>query len=116
MEGRGDEWEDLVERLARDLTQAVRRRLYDVHLDRIRGMGAPSEKLVYLYLVLAEPQTFTGVRQGLDIGVKTVDRALRSLRERGYVVQDRRYLYWVESLERWGNHMLFSKHFFRLLW
>jgi len=59
---------------------------------------APSEKLVYFYLVLAEPQTFTGVRQGLDIGVKTVERALRRLREREYVVQDRKYLYWVEKL------------------
>jgi len=99
LEGRGGEWEGLVERLARDLTQAVTRRLYRAHLNRIRSMRAPSEKLVYLYLVLTEPQTFTGVRRGLDIGVKTVDRALRRLRERGYVIQDRKYLYWVERLE-----------------
>ena len=99
MKGRGDEWEDLVERLARDLTQAVRRRLYEAHLDRIRGMRTPSEKLIYLYLVLAEPQSFTDIRRGLALGGRTVDRALRRLRERGYVVQDRRYLYLVERLE-----------------
>ena len=68
-------------------------------LERLRGLGPPSDKLVYLYLVVAEPQLFTGVWRGLDIGVKTVDRALRRLREGGHVVQDRAYLYWVEGLE-----------------
>ena len=98
------EWEDFVERLARDLAPALRRRFYMAYLERLRGLGPPSDKLVYLYLVVAEPQPFVararvGVWKGLGIGVKTVDRVLKRLRERGYVVQDRKYLYWVERDE-----------------
>jgi hypothetical protein len=75
------EWEEFVERLARDLTPALRKRVYMAQLERLRGLGPPSDKLIYLYLVVAEPQPFVGVWRGLGIGVKTVDRALRRLRE-----------------------------------
>ena len=92
-----DEWEVFVEGLAGELVSALRRRLYRVHLDRIRGLGAPSEKLVYLYLVLAEPQSFTGIRRSLSLAVKTVDRALRRLKASGCVTQDDVYLYWVDG-------------------
>jgi len=92
-----DEWEGFVEGLARELVSALRRRLYGAHLDRLRGLGAASEKLVYLYLVLAEPQSFTTIRRGLSLGGRTVDRVLRRLRERGYVTQDVRFLYWIEE-------------------
>jgi len=95
--GSADDWDDLVEGLARELASVLRRRLYGAHLDRLRGLGAPSEKLVYLYLVLAEPQSFTTVRRGLSLGGRTVDRVLRRLRERGYVTQDVRFLYWIEE-------------------
>jgi DNA-binding MarR family transcriptional regulator len=97
--GYESEWEEFVERLARNLTPVLKRRLNMAQLERLRRLGPPSDKLVYLYLVRAEPQTFTEIRQGLEIGVKTVDRALRRLRERGYVVQDRKYMYWVEGVE-----------------
>ena len=86
-----------MEGLARELVSALRRRLYGAHLDRLRGLGAASEKLVYLYLVLAEPQSFTTIRRGLSLGGRTVDRVLRRLRERGYVTQDVRFLYWIEE-------------------
>ena len=92
-----DEWEGFVEGLARELVSALRRRLYGVHLDRLRGLGAPSEKLVYLYLVLAEPQSFMGIRRSLGLAVKTVDRALRRLKASGCVMQDNVYLYWVKA-------------------
>jgi hypothetical protein len=92
-----DDWDNFVETVAREIVSALMRRLYDVHLGRIRVLGAPSEKLVYLYLVLAEPQSFTTVRRGLSLGGRTVDRALRRLRERGYVTQDVRFLYWIEE-------------------
>jgi DNA-binding MarR family transcriptional regulator len=92
-----DDWEGFVEGLARDLVSALRRRLYGAHLDRLRGLGAPSEKLIYLYLLLAEPQSFTTIRRGLALGGRTVDIALRRLRERGYVTQDIRFLYWIKD-------------------
>ena len=90
-----DDWDNFVETVARDLVSALMRRLYDVHLSRIRVLGAPSEKLVYLFLVLAEPQSFTGIRRSLGLAVKTVDRALGRLRDSGCVMQDEVYLYWV---------------------
>ena len=92
------EWEEFVKRLARDLAPTLKRRLYMAQLERLQGLGPPSDKLVYLCLVVTEPQPFTGVWRDLNIGVKTVDRALRRLREGGYVVHDRAYLYWVEGL------------------
>ena len=90
-----DDWDNFVDVLARDLVSALMRRLYDFHLGRIRVLGAPSEKLVYLFLVLSEPQSFTGIRRSLGLAVKTVDRALGRLRDSGCVMQDDVYLYWV---------------------
>lgn len=74
---------------------------------------APSEKLVYFYLVLAEPQTFTGVRQGLDIGVKTVDRALRRLREDTSFRTENTFT-GSRDWNDWGNHVPFFETFFSL--
>ncbi len=95
-----DDWDDFVETVARELVSALMRRLYDFHLGRIRVLGAPSEKLVYLFLVLAEPQSFTTIRRGLALGRRTVDRALRRLRGMGYVSQDSVFLYWIERDEK----------------
>jgi len=58
-------------------------------------LRAPSEKLIYLYLILAQPQSFTGIRRGLGLAMRTVDSALRRLRASGCVRQDDVFLYWV---------------------
>ena len=58
-------------------------------------MGASSEKLVYLYLVLSQPQTFTSIRRALSISRDTVDRTLKKLLEAGFVFLDDYYLYWL---------------------
>ena len=89
------EREAFVEDLAEELVPALRRRLYGVHLDRMRVMRAQSEKLVYLYLVIAQPQSFTSTRRALSLSRKTVNLAFRRLMAAGFVVQDERYLYWV---------------------
>jgi hypothetical protein len=91
------EWEEFVERLARDLAPALRRRMYQVEFERMRRLGPPSEKLVYLYLVQSQPQSFTTMRKGLGIGKKTLARALRSLRGWRLVALDDRFLYWAEE-------------------
>jgi len=90
-----DEWDEFVETLAGELASFLRGKLYDIPLSRIRMLRTPSEKLVYLYLVLAEPQSFTGIRRSLGLAVKTVDKALKRLRTSGCVMQDDVYLYWV---------------------
>ena len=98
MESEG-EWDALVESLAEALVPALRRRLKKPVFDRLRSVKAPSEKLVYLYLVETQPQTFTSIRRSLSLGRMTVDRAVKGLMEKGYVVQDARYLYWIEDVE-----------------
>ena len=98
MSSAGD-WDQFVDELARELVPALVRRLYGFHLVRVRMLRAPSEKLVYLYLILAQPQSFTGIRRGLGLAMRTVDRALRRLRASGCVRQDDVYLYWVAELE-----------------
>ena len=91
--GSGDEWEELVEALAQQLVQSLQRRLYKTHLDRVRSLKAPSEKLIYLYLLLAQPQSFTTTRRALSLGERTVDRALRRLLEKECIIIDKWYLY-----------------------
>ena len=66
--GSAGEWSLLVESLAQGLVPALRRRLYQGHLDRMATIRSYSEKLVYLYVVLAD---------------------------RGFLVLDDRFLYWV---------------------
>ena len=89
------DYDDFVEALASDLVAAVRRRFYGGHLFRVQAMRAPAEKLVYLFLVNSQPQTFTSIRRALSISRDTVDRTLKKLLEARVVYLDDRYLYWL---------------------
>jgi len=93
------EWNALVESLAEALVPALSVKLRRNHYERILFIRAPSEKLIYLHLVKTQPQTFVAIRRALGLGRMTVDRALKGLMEKGYVVQDIRYLYWIEDVE-----------------
>ena len=86
-----------MEGLARELASALRKKFYRAHMVCIRRLGAPSEKLVYLYIFHTQPQSFTTIRRSLALGVKTVDRALKKLKEGGYIVQDNEFLYWLRE-------------------
>jgi len=99
------EWSLLVENLAQELVLALSKKLKKGHYDRILTISAPSEKLVYLHLVETEPQTFVSVRRALGLGRMTIDRALKGLMEKRYVIQDERYLYWIEDLINSFQHM-----------
>jgi biotin operon repressor len=70
-------------------------RRYIDHMERLRSLPRPSEKLVYLFLVLSQPQSFTTIRRSLSLSSSTVDRAVKRLLERGYLVLDETCLYWV---------------------
>jgi len=93
--GSAGEWSLLVESLAQELVPALRRKLYQGHLDRMATIRSYSEKLVYLYVVLAEPQSFGTIRRALNMHTKTANRSLTSLVDRGCLVLDDRFLYWV---------------------
>ena len=88
-------WEEFVE----ELSAALKFRRYHEYVKRLRSQGAPSEKLVYLFLALSQPQSFTTIRHALVLSRKTVDVALRRLLDRRHVVVDEKYLYWVVEPE-----------------
>jgi len=54
-----------------------------------------SVKTVYLFLVLAAPLGFRGIRRCLGVSSSTLDVALKRLLALGFVEQDLGYLYWV---------------------
>ena len=91
------EWSALVESLAEALVPALSVKLRRAHYERILFIRAPSEKLIYLHLVKTQPQTFVAIRRALGLGRMTVDRALKDLMNKGYIVQDTRYLYWIDE-------------------
>jgi DNA-binding MarR family transcriptional regulator len=93
-----DELSVLAERLADELHAALWVRRYGDHVERMRSFKRPSEKLIYLFLLKSEPQSFITIYQALSLSTRTVDRALKQLLARGYVVLDDSYLYWVAPL------------------
>ncbi|HIE15163.1 TPA: hypothetical protein EYP70_07820 [Candidatus Bathyarchaeota archaeon] len=95
MDGRD---EDPLEEFFTTLIWEVRRRLHPRGVINImRRLRSPSEKLVYLYLYFMQPQTFSGVRKGLNLGKATVARALKSLIKKGLIYVDGN-LYWIKNI------------------
>jgi len=88
---RDDALLEIAAALSRDLKRQLYPRKYFV---RLRGLESPAEKLVYLFLLLAQPQTFTSTRRLLGLGNKTVARCLKKLVDLGFVVLDEN-LYWT---------------------
>lgn len=99
----GGELNRLVEGLADELQTALWIRRYGEHMERLRSLSRPSEKLIYLFLVQSEPQSFTTIRRSLSLSSGTVDRAVRRLLELGCVVLDEAYLYWVSPPQQTRN-------------
>lgn len=100
--------QEVVPEVARGLAEEVRRQLYTGHHKRIRSLGRMSEKLVYYHLLVNQSRTFTAIRRELGIGRSTVDRALKELRNRGFVRQDRHYRYWLTEPRREDRDDSFS--------
>jgi len=89
------EWDQLIKGISFDIVEDLRWKLWDDHWVRIRKLGAPSEKLVYIFLVLSGPSNFVGIKRSLKLGSSTVDRSLKSLLVSGFVCLDDAYLYRV---------------------
>ena len=82
----------LLESVARDFKRQVYPRKY---FDRLRKLGTPAEKLVYLFLLIAQPQTFTSIHRLLRLSKDTVDKALKKLVKRRFIAQDENFIYWT---------------------
>ena len=69
------------------------------YVSRMREIGASSEKLVFIYLALFQPQTSLSIRHGTGLHRNTLSDALNSLQEAGLVRLDDGNLWWTSVLE-----------------
>jgi len=86
---------DRLEVAADEFEASIWVRRYGGHVERLRHLSRASEKLVYLFLVNSEPQSFTTMQRSLSLSSSTIDVAVRSLLDLGYVTLDETRLYWV---------------------
>jgi len=89
---RDDALLEIAAALSRDLKRQLYPRKYFI---RLRSLDSPAEKLVYLFLLLAQPQTFTSIRRLLGLGNKTVERCLKKLVDLRLVILDENFIYWT---------------------
>ncbi|GEM_PF-2636840 len=89
------EWdEELLKRLE-ELLHASRERDELHHYGRIRRLRSPTAKLIYEFLRSHQPQTLLSIRHVLGVKRNTAPAAMRELLEKGFVVVDEEFLYWV---------------------
>jgi len=91
---RNDALLEIATTLSRDLKRQLYPRKYFI---RLRSLDRPAEKLVYLFLLLAQPQTFASVRRLLGLGNKTVARCLKKLVDLRLVILDENFIYWTSE-------------------
>ena len=105
MEVGSDDWEDVVSRHAIDLLGKVGLESELMHYKRVKILGAPSAKLVYIFIRHHQPQSLASIRRTLGIGSNSVLRALRELTRLGFIVRDEEFLYWmsIEGIEKQGE-------------
>jgi predicted transcriptional regulator len=83
---------EIADALARELKKVLYPREY---FESIMRLKAPTEKLVYLYIWLTQPQTFGSVKRGLNLSSTSTNRAVKSLLDKGLIVKDKHSLYWT---------------------
>ena len=76
-------WDDVTRRIVDDAVASIRREYFMGYVDRMREIGASSEKLVYIYLALFQPQTSLFIRHGTGRHRNTLSDALCALRVTG---------------------------------
>ncbi len=93
-------WDDVTQRIVEGVVSSIRREYFMGYISRMRELGASSEKLVYIYLALFQPQTALSIRHGTGLHMNTLSDALHSLQDAGYVRLDDGALWWTESTNR----------------
>ncbi len=99
MEDADEGWDDVTQRIVEGVVASVRREYFMGYISRMREIGASSEKLVYIYLALFQPQTALSIRYGTGLHRNTVSEALGTLREHGYVRLDAGALWWTSHVD-----------------
>lgn len=67
-------------------------------LQNLKKLDSNPEKLVYLFLCISQPQTFTSIRRTLGMAKATLSRTLKRLHEKG-LIQVKDFLYWTNFSE-----------------
>jgi hypothetical protein len=88
-------WDDVTRGIVDGVVASIRREYFMGYVGRMRKIGASSEKLVYIYLALFQPQTSLSLRHGTGLHRNTLSDALNHLRETGYVQLDDGALWWT---------------------
>lgn len=89
--------EQLIAEFAETLARELKRLLYPRdYFEKMRQLRTLAEKLVYLYVWLTQPQTFSGIKRGLGISRDSAAKALKKLQREGLIAQDSHLLYWTE--------------------
>lgn len=88
-------WDDVTRRIVDGVVASIKREYFMGYVERMREIGASSEKLVFIYLALFQPQTSLSIRYGTGLHRNTVSDALETLRVNGYVRLDGGALWWT---------------------
>jgi len=85
---------EVVAEVAYELARELKRYLYPSEcLSQLRLLRNSTEKLVYLYVWLMQPQTFASIRRALNLSKATLARALKRLETDGLIAREGLILY-----------------------
>ena len=92
--------EDFIIEVACTLASELRRQIRPKEcLGRMKNLGGSSEKLVYMYLWLTQPQTFSEIRRNLNISKTTLARVLRLLESKYMIRREGLLLYTAHEFD-----------------
>jgi len=90
--------DELVAEVACELARELKRFLYPREcFIRLQALNNPTDKLVYVYIWLMQPQTFANIRRSLNLSKATLARSLRRLEEKGLITRKGPILYAAEA-------------------
>jgi hypothetical protein len=91
--------DELVSEVAFELAKEVKRFMYPREcFSQMLALSNSTDKLVYVYVWLTQPQTFASVRRSLNLSKATLARSLRRLEQKGLIVREGLILYAAETM------------------
>ena len=91
--------DELVSEVAFELAKEVKRFIYLREcFSQMSALNNSTDKLVYMYVWLTQPQTFASVRRSLNLSKATLARSLRRLEQKGLIVREGLILYAAETM------------------
>jgi predicted transcriptional regulator len=86
--------DELVSEVAFELAKELKRLMYPREcFSHMWALSNSTDKLVYMYIWLTQPQTFASIRRSLNLSKATLARSLRRLEEKGLIAREGLILY-----------------------